>query len=654
MNLPAKQEAIRAKCFHPSGNFIEFPKEDVETSIPERFEKIVRMYPDRVAVKTTTKIITYEQLNRSANALAHHLLKQCHRGQEPVGIYVNDGVNLIIAHLGVVKAGKFSFHLDPFADQARINHLINDSRTKIVITDSETEARARSSIDCKQLILLSLDKTMTSASEENVNLPISSEDFVYLRYTSVSTGNAKGGMKSHHHVLHAAMNATNCFHICPDDSSLLFSGDFCFGKYAFEILLNGATLSTFFVKEEGLEHLAHWLIDSHISLFVSFPSTFRTFVNILPERMSFFHLRLIRLEGEPVYRSDVELYKNRFASECVLVNSYSSTETGPVCVYFLDKDGELVESSVPAGYPIYGKQILILDESRKILGPNKMGQVAVKSAVLSSGYWRQSQLTDNKFVFGSQAEQERIYFTGDLGSLTDTGCLHLGGRKDFQVKVRGYRVDVGEVEAVLALHPEVKEATVVGKADDTGDMRLVAYYVLSHDCVLTASDLRNFLLKRLPEYMIPSMFVVLEKLPLLSTGKVNRKALPEPARTRPEQRAHYAKARNDGENTLVKIWEEVLDVHPIGIYDNFFDLGGDSLAATRVVSRVIKQFQLEIPLQSLFQSPTVAAMAAVVTEHQGKALDKQGLAVMLDELELLSEEDAEQLLGKRHHDISKE
>ena len=624
-NLPPEQEAIRAKCFHPSGTFIEFPKEEIEQSIPERFEKIVRFYPDRLAVRTKSRALTYDELNKAANRLARAILTQRGQGQEPVALCLRDGVQLITAHLAVLKAGKFSLGLDPSASPDRRAHLLRDSQAALVVTDPETGPIARHGVNREQQVI-NMDEAVSSTGEQDLGLAISPRDYSYLRYTSGSTGQAKGALKTHRHVIHAVMNATNYFHICAADRSMLLSRSSCLGKYAFEVLLNGATLCPFYIADEGLAYLADWLIQEQMTIYNSFPTAFRHFLSALPGTWNFSKLRLIRLADEPVYRSDVELYRKHFSSDCLFVNSFCSTETGPMCLYFLDKAMEVAGTSVPAGFPVDGMEVLVLDEHGKQVGSNQPGEIAVRSRYLSSGYWGRPELTQEKFFSGPQTEEERLYLTGDLGQFSDDGCLELLGRKDFQVKIRSFRVNVGEVEAELAVHPGVKEVAVIGKKDHSENTRLVAYLVPHSRPAPTVSSLRAFLKDRLPDHMIPTTFVTLDKLPLLSAGKVDRRALPDPGNARPELDTPHVTPHTAIERELWRIWTEVLGLGQIGVHDNFFDLGGDSLTATRVVSQVIKAFQLDLPVKSLFDSPTVAEMAIVVAQNQAKKVGQEELA----------------------------
>src|SRR3990172_6913022 len=313
----------------------------------------------------------------------------------------------------------------------------------------------------------------------------------------------------------------------------------------------------------------------------------------------------------------------------------------------MDKASEIGISTLPVGYAVEDKEVILLDDSGCELGFGQVGEIDIKSAYLSPGYWRKPELTLAKFLSDPKGGDQKIYLTGDLGRMAPDGCLFHLGRKDFQVKVRGYRVEVSEIEMALLEHAAIKEVAVASREVQSGDRRLVAYFVPTGQPAAGVREVRNFLKDRLPDYMIPSAFVMLRALPLTPNGKVDRLALPEPGKSRPELETPFVAPKTPVEEELARIWAEVLSLDQVGIHDNFFDLGGHSLAATRVVSQVIKKFQLEIPLQSLFQSPTVATMAAVIAKHQGKNLGDEELASILTELETLSDEEAERLLANQ-------
>jgi acyl carrier protein len=315
---------------------------------------------------------------------------------------------------------------------------------------------------------------------------------------------------------------------------------------------------------------------------------------------------------------------------------------GPVCQYWIAKETEITGPMVSVGYPVEGKKITLLNDEKEEVGTNQIGEIAVASPYLSSGYWNDAKLTNDKFLPAGPMGDEPLYLSGDLGRKLPDGCLIYVGRKDAQVKIRGAKVEIAEIEAVLSEHPQIKHSVVVALDRPNGDKYLTAYLVPYGQPEPTVTDINDHLRTRLPDYMIPSVYMFLESLPV-TNGKLDRKALPKPKSHRPELGTAYLLPQNEVERKLVEIWETVLDVRPIGIQDKFFDLGGHSLAATRVVSRVIERFQLEISLQLLLESPTVADMARIITEHGGRTPYEDDLATLVGELEALSEEEAQKL-----------
>jgi len=642
--LPPEQEAIRARCFHPSGSFVEFPKEDVETSIPERFEKIVRMYPDRIAIKTRARQLTYDKLNRRANRLAHDLLARGGSVPEPVGLFVDHWDALVVGHLAVLKAGKFSLALNPAAEVNRTAHLLSDSGVRVMIVDESTTEAAHGLVP-EGFSVINLNELGHDLSEGNPMVQIPMEACAYIRYTSGSTGSAKGAIKTHRNVLKAVMDFVNNFHLCPDDRITLLTFA-SIGKHLFKALLTGARFCAFDDRKEGLIHLADWLRQEEITVYYSFPTALRYFVNGLSDSEVLPNLRLIMLEGEPVYRHDVEMLKKHVSSDCIVVNTLSSTETGTVSFYFLELKTTVSSERVPVGYPVEDMEILILNDSGQLMDFDQVGEVAVRSSYLSGGYWRRPDVTSQRFISQSDDGSSCMYLTRDLGRLSQDGCLHLLGRKDFQVKIRSFRVDVTEVESALMGHGEIRGVAVMGRNDQAGNTRLVAYVVPRNRPGPTFSALKSFLQGKLPEYMIPAEFVFLDELPLMSTGKIDRRTLPEPSSRGPERVMPNVVPRTPIEKKLARIWAEVLSLPEVGVRDNFFDLGGHSLAASQVISRVIQTFKLELPIKALFDTPTVAEMAAVINEHQGKKLSRKELEMILTELESLSDDEAQKRLSE--------
>jgi acyl carrier protein len=291
-------------------------------------------------------------------------------------------------------------------------------------------------------------------------------------------------------------------------------------------------------------------------------------------------------------------------------------------------DGETPPAyrGVRVGYAVEDTEILLLDavDRGKAAGANEPGEIAARSRYLSPGYWQLPELTQARFQPAPNGG-ERIYLTGDLGRALPDGCLEYFGRKDHEVKVRGYTVAFAEIEAALLSHDSVKEAVVIAREGASAERLLVAYLVATGKPVVTVSELRTFLTGRLPDYMVPSAFVTLNALPHLPGGKVDRQALPVSISSRPKLQTAFLAPRTRAEEIIAGIWSEVLSMDEVGVDDNFVDLGGHSLAAIRIVSRVVDEFQIELPLQVVFQSPTVARMAAVITEYQAKVLGPRAI-----------------------------
>jgi amino acid adenylation domain-containing protein len=646
VKLPPAQEVIRARCVHPAGTFVAFHKEEIEQSIPERFEAQVQQYPSRIAIHTPSHTLTYEQLNHLVTRLAGTLVHQRRPGPEPIALLLEHGAPAIAAILGTLKAGKIYVPLDPSYPPARLAYLLEDSQAAVLVTNTRNLLLARelAKTECQQL--LNIDELEAPSSIKALIPWPSSESPAWILYTSGSTGQPKGVVQTHRNVLHDIRNYTNAFHLCPEDRLLLLTSSSVVDtvRTMYGALLNGAALYPLDVKEEGLAPLADWLIEQEITIYRSFATLFRHFLHTLNAERHFPHLRLLYLAGEPVYRRDVELYRRHFSADCLFVNGIGSTECLTYRWYLIDKETPIPPNHVPVGYPLEDVEVVLLDDGGKEVGPHQLGEMVVRSRYLSPGYWRRPELSQAKFLPGPHGGDERMYRTGDLGLRLEDGCLVHMGRKDFQVKVRGYRVEVGEVEAALLNVDNVKEAVVIPRADRSGDQRLVAYLVPSRRPAPTATVLRRALAAQLPEYMIPAAFIVLDTLPLLPNGKVDRQGLPAPDPTRPELETPLVAPGTAVEQTVAQIWAEVLNVKQVGIHDNFFDLGGHSLAATRIVSRVTAHFEVELPLRLLFQSPTVAEMAAVIAGYQGENLDDEELESVLAALDSPTDEDAQRIV----------
>ena len=616
-SLPPDQQAIRNKCFHPSGSFVEFSEEEIEQSIPERFEKIVQRYPDQLAVKMGDCALTYAELNKAANRIARAIVNSRGSQPEPVVVLLEQGVPAIAAILGVLKAGKFYVPVNPSFPNARIAAIVSDSEAKLLLTNQRNLRLADESTG-NTLQVVDIETIAADACNENPGFSRSPDDFAYIVYTSGSAGQPKGVVYNHRGLLHKAQLHTNVLHICPDDRLTLLHS-YSTGGAIHNILgalLNGASLFPFDFRAGGLQ-LGQWLSNEEITIYHSGPAIFRQWIDALTGGETFSALRLIRLSGMPITAVDVARYKAHFSSHCILVHVLGTSEAGTIPHYFMDKASADPEGPVPVGYSVGHAEIFLLDESGRRLHSESVGEIALKSRYIAHGYWRKPELTKAKFLPDPDGGEERIYLTGDLGRMTSDGCLFHLGRKDFRLKVRGYSIESSEVELALRESTAIKQAVVVANPDESGEARLIAYVVPLTQPGPSSSMLREFLNQKLPDYMIPSVFVTLETMPLTPNGKIDRKALPAPPRARPKLEAAFVTPRSSLEQELKQIWSEVLGFDDLGIHDNFFDLGGDSLRAAQVVARIRRSLHLEVSLQDLFSAPTLAALADYVERTRG-------------------------------------
>src|SRR5262245_55886011 len=611
-----------------SATFVEFSRAEIEQSISARFEPKVMHYPERIAIKHKDCALTYEQLNQQANRVAHVLLQRRELREEPIAFLLDSGISQIVTILGILKAGKIYLTLDASLPANRLISILDDAQASLIVTDRQNYALAQE-LSQNTREVLTIDDLDAHLPLSNPGLTVPPDTTVNILYTSGSTGQPKGVIQNHRTTLHNVMSLTNSYGISRDDRlALLFSTGFAASLFPiFGALLNGATLFPYDLKTDGFAQLANWLIQEQITFYDSVPSTLRRLVATLPETAQFPHLRLITLSGEAAYKRDVELYKRYFSDDCLLCVRLGGTETRVICSYFIDKETQITTNIVPVGYAAEDKKILLLDADGKEVAAEQVGEIAVQSRYLATGYWRNPQLTQAAFQPSPHGGEEHIYRMGDLGRMRPDGCLEYLGRKDTQVKIRGHRVETGEVEMALLDLEGVKEAAVAVKEDETGRQYLVAYLVPTDNVLPPVDILRLGLTRMLPGYMIPSHFVSLAPLPTTATGKADYRALPEPSRTRPNLQNPFRAPHTAQETALQQIWQEILNIQPIGRHDNFFDLGGDSLAVEEVLAQIEQRFHVTLPPDVFIHEPTIELLAPLLLEPE-MAIVKSSLIVI--------------------------
>jgi acyl-coenzyme A synthetase/AMP-(fatty) acid ligase/acyl carrier protein len=606
--LPPEQRAIRDKCFHPTRTFVEFELDEINQSISNRFEQQAAKYPERIAVRSTRHTLTYDELNRAANQVARAILDHSDVGQRPIALLFEHGVPFVIASLGALKAGNVQVSLESGFPKARLGYVLEQSKAAVLVTDNANLPLARRLGD---LPLINIDEIAGRFPDDDPRVTVRPDAYAAIAYTSGSTGAPKGIVWNQRGVLHAVMRHTNMFQICAEDRMIMFRASLRPCLYA---LLNGATYYPVALRGEAVLALAEWLIEERITVYRAAVSAFRSFAGALAAGEKFPHLRLILLFGEAVYNADVELYRRHFARASILAGSLGCLEFDDYAHYFVDRTIPRRVGVVPGGYPVAGAEILLLDDGGRPVGRDQIGEIAIRSRYNPVGYWQSPDLTPVGLPHQDGREDASIFFTGDLGRRGSDGCLFHHGRKDFQVKIRGYRVDPTEIEAALLDIDGVKAAAVAGWEEAPGNERLVAYIVPTGAHILAAAALRRLLGEKLPDYMLPATFITLDALPLTATGKVDRRALPPPGRTRPALERPFVGPRTPVEEKLAQLWAGVLGLDEVGVHDGFLDLGGDSLLATQVVSRVLTQFHARVSMRALFEASTVADMAALIIE----------------------------------------
>ena len=584
--------------------FEDFRPEDEEQSIVDRFEQQVLRHGDRLAVQGPHSSLTYTELNAAANRLAHAILARRGTAAEPIALLFEQDTPLIVAIIAVIKAGKFYVPLDQHYPRQRTVAIIEASGAGLLITSAglyslaaELQADRGDALDL--LNAESLDPTL---STDNPGLAIPTDAYSYLLFTSGSTGRPKGIVECHRNVLRFIASTTNDYQVTPDDRFPLILSP-CFSGSVTPLfcpLLNGASLHPHDLRLGGLGGLADWLIRQEITIFWG-ASSLGPMLDSLNGHEQFPKLRGIHYGAQALNWKLVERYKQRFSDACIMVHALGMTEKKQVTRYFINKQTPIRKQPRTRRYPVDDVEVtswtMMADPSRLVMSARS--PLPVASSPPPSG--SSPNLTVATFYPAPEGDGRRVWRTGDLGRMRPDGCIYSLGRKDFQVKIRGHRIELGEVEGAIQTFPDVADAAVAVRDDHHGEPRLVGYVVPARGAAPTVTALRVHLASALPAYMLPSAFVFLDALPRNPNGKVDRPALPEPRQTRPDLATAYVAPRTADETRLVEIWEQVLDVRPIGLRDDFFELGGDSLAAETVFAAIETAFGRDLPSSTLLQ-----------------------------------------------------
>ncbi|PGD43296.1 non-ribosomal peptide synthetase [Bacillus altitudinis] len=579
------------------------------------FEHNVRKQPNAVALSAGDHTMTYAELNEQANRLARHLQKNGVGHQTVTAILAERTPELIVSLLAVLKAGATYVSIDPDYPESRIQYMLRDSGATHLLTHSSFISQTRS-LAFDGTYLFADDQEILLMSSENLPLEAGLDDTAYIMYTSGTTGQPKGIMTTHSNIARVVKN-TNYLTILETDTLLSLSNS-VFDGFTFDVygaLLNGAKL-VLPQKETILDmgKLTELIKGEHISVMFVPTALFHLLVDEGTDWMR--GVRKVLFGGE---RASVQHVRKAFdvMGKGRLLNVYGPTESTVFATYYpIDEAIPLEARSIPIGKPLNQTGAYILSEHRQLQPIGMVGELCLSGKGLAKGYLNRPDLTKQVFIAHPFAAGERLYRTGDLAYFREDGLIEYAGRVDDQVKIRGHRIELTEIEANLLMHPGVKQAVLLADHDETNHTRLLAYITCDDAWKGKLDDIKSGLKERLPAYMLPHELIELENLPLTPNGKVDKRQLPKPEAPQGNRRVKLP--ANEVEQKLLVMWREVLEREDISTDDHFFELGGHSLKAMSLLSKVSKEFEVQVPIHLLFETPTIEALSHYIQHQDGE------------------------------------
>jgi len=591
--------------------------------IIEKFSQQVQRQPGRLAVVSGPDRLTYSQLAGRVRPIAREMTG---KGQVAALLFEH-GVDMVASVLAALTADQTYLPLDVKYPENRLSYMLTQSGAASILTDTGHEALARRLCEklAAPLPVIVVDRLAARPDPEGDGPLPAGDKPAYILYTSGSTGQPKGVFQDQANVYYYTRNWIERFAITPADRMTFFSAFSHDGAVQDMLgaLLGGATLYPVDVMNQVLmARLADWLNEEQITIWHSVPTLFRYFVGTLSktDRGRFPHLRYILLGGEPLRMHDIQVSR-QFFPQAILVNVYGQTESSVSSLWEIPPADPV--HRVLLGRPLDRTRLILVNDQDEIIEDIGVGEIVVACDHLALGYWQDQEASER--VFARDEQLGRLYYTGDLARLLADGNIEFLGRKDGQVKVRGFRVEPGEIESCLLKHPAVREAAVTAQPDPDGNSELCAYVVEkspgpASDDEAFFSGLRRFLLAELPEYMVPSAFMRLDRLPLTPNGKVDKKRLPVIASARVKHKTAFVPPANPRQEIICRIWAELLGVERVGIHDHFFELGGNSFKALTFLAKIFHEAGIEIPLSQVFAAPTAAELDEFLEKDRGKRL----------------------------------
>ena len=579
----------------------------------EAFERVVAGRPEAPAFLGRREVLSFSELDRRSDGIARALAASAADPAIPVLLLVPQDASAVAAQIGAYKAGHIAVPVDPFQPAERLRAIASAAGPALVAAAGAARDCARRLASGDGLPFLDLDASAPSPPGEKPGFRAALAAPACILFTSGSTGAPKGVLQSHGMIATGAIAVARELGYREGDRCLV-TGSTTFGGGLANIhqaLLSGAAVVHFPVETEGLAALARAIVEEGVTVYHSVPSVFRRFLATAGPEARFPGVRLVRLSGDAVLRRDFELWRTHFPGAARLRVNLALTEAGTVCSNLVPRDADPAEGAIPVGPPCPGVLVEIRDDEGRPLPAGEVGEIVIRREWMADGYWRDPGLTAARFQ--TDPGGGRAYRTGDLGRVRADGVVEHVGRKDFQVKIRGVRVHLGEVEAALACLPGVTDTAAAAFPDASGENTLVAYLEGDPAAIPARDALREILRRRLPAPFVPQAVVVLADLPRTRTGKIDRRALPAPS-PGGFGRAPAVPPADEVERALLAIWRLLLPGRVEGTRDDFFDLGGHSLIAAEMLAAVERRFGRRLPLPVLLDAPTIESLARLLRE----------------------------------------
>lgn len=592
-----------------------------DLAIPAWFEQCVTARPDDIAIVSDLSRCTYAELDAAANRLANDIVARGGMPGDRVAIVMRHDVPIVIATLAVLKAGRVVVVLNPGDPEARLRQVITNAGVALIVADDANHSLANLLAD-SGIGIIRTEETMQSGSTERPGVVVPADQLAFLIYTSGSTGEPKGVMRTHRQALQNGLRMSRSIGVRGDDRiALLFAMSSEVGvTLTWAALLNGASLHPFPVSEKGAPALPGWLHAQAITVLSVTASIYRQLIKSLSESATFPSVRVLRFGSEEVTSQDFKDYQKHFTDNCTLLHSFGSSEAGIVMHRRLSRADMVADGALAVGRPAYGIEIFLVDEQGNQVPAGDVGEIILKSSSLSDGYWNDPALTASKFIEWPLGSGSRAFQTGDLARIGSDGLLSFVGRKDMQVKIGGYRVEMSEVEQALAGLKGVRQAAAMFTRTFERT-EIAAFLVLEAGTAGTPAELRRRLAESVPRQMIPSRFLLLDQIPIAPSGKVDREQLRQILQSRAERETGKA-PETETEAMLAGFWADVLELPVVHRDDDFFELGGDSLKATVVSAWVFDALEVEIHLGTFADHPVLGDLAAAIdnTRKAGSAI----------------------------------